>query len=60
MTSLRGGGTDALTLYFKYFVPGGRRVYTFNACTFENIYKIEDELYNISENDVKLIFNIIE
>ena len=27
----------------------------FNTCTFENIYKIEDEFYSM-----KLIFNIIE
>ena len=26
-------------------------VNTFNMCTFENIYKMEDELYNISENE---------
>ena len=32
---------------------------TFNACTFENIYKIDD-LYNISGNNMKLIFDIIE
>ena len=31
-----------------------------NTCTFENKYKIEDELYNISEMNMKLIFNIIE
>ena len=33
---------------------------TFDACTFENIYKIEDDLYNISGNECKTHFDIIE
>ena len=31
-----------------------------NTCTFENIYKIKDELHNILEMNLKLIFDIIE
>ena len=29
---------------------------TFNTCTFENIYKIEGELYNFSENKYETHF----
>ena len=29
---------------------------TFNTCTFENIHKIEDELYNFSENEYETHF----
>ena len=32
---------------------------TFNTCTFENIYKIEDELYNFSENEYMKLFLIL-
>ena len=32
---------------------------TFNTCTFENIYKIEDELYNVSENEYMKLFLIL-
>ena len=31
----------------------------FNTCTFENIHKIEDELYNFSENEYETHFLII-
>ena len=29
---------------------------TFNTCTFENIHKIEDELYNFSKNEYETHF----
>ena len=32
---------------------------TFNTCTFEKIYKIEDELYNFSENEYMKLFLIL-
>ena len=31
-------------------------VNTLNTCTFENLYKIEDDLYNISENEYETHF----
>ena len=33
---------------------------TFNTCTFENLYEIEDELYKFQKMNMKLIFDFIE